>query len=114
MDIGQKITKLRFEKGIYQKELAAYLNLSIGTISNYEQGIHFPDLNTLCKIADFFGVTTDYLLDRTDYRCAPDTLGRQLTKDYTVADLVNTTLELPPQDVTSMIDYIKYLKSKKP
>lgn len=111
MDIGQRITKLRFEKGIYQKELAAYLNLSIGTISNYEQGVHYPDLNTLCKIADFFGVTTDYLLERTDHRCAPDTLNRHLTPDYTVADLVNTTLELSPQEVTSMIDYVRFLKS---
>ncbi len=112
MDIGQKITKLRVEKGIYQKELAAYLNVSIGTVSNYEQGIHYPDLNTLCRIADFFNVTTDYLLGRTEHRCAPDTLCRRLTKNYTVADLVNTTLELSPQEVTSMIDYVKFLKSK--
>jgi len=112
VDIGQKITKLRFEKGIYQKELAAYLNLSVGTISNYEQGIHYPDLSTLCKIADFFGVTTDYLLDRTNHRCSPDTLNKSLTKNYTVADLVNTTLELSPQEVNSMIDYLKFLKSK--
>ncbi len=112
MNIGQKITKLRVEKGIYQKELAVYLNLSIGTISNYEQGVHYPDLNTLCKIATFFNVTTDYLLDRTDYRCSPETLGRRLTKNYTVADLVNTTLELSPQDINSMIDFVKFLKSK--
>ncbi len=112
MEVGQNITKLRLEKGIYQKELASYLNLSVGTISNYEQGIHFPDLNTLCKIADFFGVTTDYLLDRTAHRCAPDTLNRHLTKDYTVADLVNTTLELSPKEINSMIDFVKFLKSQ--
>ncbi len=112
MDVGQKIKKLRSEKGVCQKELAIFLNLSVGTISNYEKGVHSPDLNTLSKIADFFGVTTDYLLDRTDHRFAPDTLSRHLTVDYTVADLVNTTLELSPQKVTSVIDFVSFLQSK--
>lgn len=110
MDIGQTLTKLRIEKGIYQKELAILLNVSIGTISNYEKGIHSPDLNTLCKIADYFGVTTDYLMGRTKYRYNPETLNRQLTKDYTVADIVNTTLELSPKDVHSMVDFLELLK----
>ena len=112
MNVGLKITKLRFEQGIYQKELASYLNLSIGTISNYEQGIHYPDLNTLCKIADYFGVTTDYLLDRTSHRYAPEMLNISLTTSYTVADTVNTILELSPQNLTSMLDYLQFLKSR--
>lgn len=110
MEIGQVLAELRTEKGIYQKELAVYLNVSIGTISNYEKGIHYPDLNTLCKLADYFGVTTDYLLSRTEYRYNPETLSRSLTKDYTISDLVNTTLELSPKDLNSMIDYIELLK----
>lgn len=112
MNIGETITKLRFEKGIYQKELASYLNLSVGTISNYEQGIHHPDLNTLCKIADYFGVTTDYLLGRTTHRYAPETLNLPLTDTYTVADMVNTTLELSPQNITTMITLLQFLKSR--
>lgn len=112
MNVGQKIKKLRSENGVYQKELATFLNLSIGTVSNYEKGVHYPDLNTLCKIADFFGVTTDYLLDRSDHRFSLDNLSRRLTSDYTVADLVNTTLELSPQKVNTMIDFVSFLKEK--
>lgn len=112
MNVGQKIKKLRSERGVYQKELAAFLNLSIGTVSNYEKGVHYPDLSTLCKIADFFGVTTDYLLDRTDHRFASGNLNRRLTTDYTVADLVNTTLELSPQKVNTVIDFVCFLKAK--
>ena len=112
MDIGKKITDLRLEKGIYQKELASYLNLSVGTISNYEQGIHHPDLNTLCRIADYFHVTTDYLLDRTTNRQLPDSLDLPITASYTVADYVNTTLTLSPKNRDHIISYLQFLKSR--
>lgn len=62
---AERLEELRTANGIYQKELAIYLNVSIGTISNYENGIHQPDLNALCQLADYFGVSTDYLLGRT-------------------------------------------------
>ena len=64
--VGQRLSQLRKERELGQKELAALLNMSIGTISNYENNVHAPDLATLCKLADFFQVTTDYLLGRTD------------------------------------------------
>ncbi len=110
MNFGQLLTTLREENGIYQKELASYLNVTISTISNYENGIHYPDLSTLCQIADYFGVTTDYLLGRTNYRYNPQNLNRPLSKDYTVADLINTTLELSPRNVHSMLEYIELLQ----
>ena len=110
MEFGQILTELREEKGIYQKELAAHLNVSIGTISNYENGVHYPDLVVLCRLADYFCVTTDYLLGRTQYRYNPETLNRAVSKDYTIADIVNTTLELSPKNVNSMLDYLELLK----
>ncbi len=62
MTLGERLKALREDHDIYQKEVAAYLHVSIGTISNYEQDIHKPDVDTLCRLAEFFGVTTDYLL----------------------------------------------------
>lgn len=110
MDISDTLTRLRTEKGVYQKELAAYLNVSVGTVSNYEKGIHSPDLDTLCRLADYFSVTTDYLLGRTNFRCDPSLLNRRLTREYTISDIVNTTLELSPRDACLMIDYLNLLK----
>ena len=56
------LKQLRDKKGIGQKELALYLHCTVGTVSNYESGTHCPDLDTLSRIADFYGVSTDYLL----------------------------------------------------
>lgn len=110
MDIGKLLASLRAEKGIYQKELAAYLNVSIGTISNYENGIHSPDLTTLCRLADYFNVSADYLLERTKYRYSLDSLNQKVADDYTVTNLINTTLELTPENRRSLVDYLELLK----
>lgn len=110
MSFGSTLTKLRIEKGIYQKELAIYLNVSVGTVSNYETDKHFPDPKSLCKIADFFGVTTDYLLERNNYRYNPELLSTPFTDSYTLSDFVNTTLELTPQNKYALTDYAELLK----
>lgn len=67
-DFPERLKKLRKEKDIYQKELADKLNLGRTTIGGYEQGSRSPDKETLNKIADFFDVSTDYLLGRTDHQ----------------------------------------------
>ena len=95
-EIGDTLSDLRKEKGLGQKELASLLNLSVGTISNYENGVHAPDLNTLCRLAEFFHVTTDYLLGRTEYRCPPEILSRYVALDYTAQ--------------ATVVDFVKYMK----
>lgn len=82
MNIATILSQLREERELYQKELAAYLNVSVGTISNYEKNIHQPDLDTLVKLANFYGVTTDYLLGLTKYSVRPEALSRRIAKGY--------------------------------
>lgn len=110
MELGDILTQLRTERGLYQKELALYLNVSIGTISNYEQGIHCPDIATLCKLADYFNVSTDYLLGRSTCRYTPDILNEKITSDFIVSDWVNIIRELPDEDVAHITEYVKLLK----
>lgn len=52
----------RNKKGLTQAELASTLNKKRSTISGYETGGKEPDFDTLCEFAEFFGVSTDYLL----------------------------------------------------
>lgn len=64
--LGKRIAALRKREGLSQYELAERLNFSRGKLSNYEQGSRQPDYETLQQIANFFDVSTDYLLGRTD------------------------------------------------
>ncbi len=110
--IGERLLELRLEKGLLQKEIGAAIKVSIGTISNYEKGIHEPDLTTLGELADFYDVTTDYLLGRSEFRHGCEGLNRRLTEQYTVSDFVNTTLELPHRDMDSMLEYLELLRTR--
>jgi transcriptional regulator with XRE-family HTH domain len=59
------LTRLRQEKGLTQTELAELVSISRSALSLYELGKREPDFKTLEKLADFFGVSIDYLLGRT-------------------------------------------------
>ena len=110
MNLGEKLYRLRTERGIYQKELAAELHLSISAISSYENGVHSPDIKMVEKFARYFNVSTDYLLGRTECMTPIKDMNRELVGQYTVADLTNTVLELPPerrQDVANYVDLLK-------
>ena len=110
---GEILTLLRNEKEVGQKELASFLKLSIGTVSNYENDVHSPDLLTLCRLADYYGVTTDYLLGRTSFRHDPKVLNRHITKEYTVTDILNTILKFDTNSLSQLMDYAGYLQSRK-
>jgi len=62
MNIGKNIRELRKEKGLTQTELASILCTTQDSISLWELGKSYPDIPTLIKIAEYFDVTTDYIL----------------------------------------------------
>lgn len=64
MTFGQRLKDLRTQKKITQQELGDVIHVSKVSISGYENNNRFPDTNTLGEIADYFGVTVDYLLGR--------------------------------------------------
>ena len=61
-----RLKKLRKSRGISQLKLAMDLNLTQNSISRYENGTREADYITLIKLADYFNVSIDYLLERTD------------------------------------------------
>ena len=61
-----RLKKWRKERNISQLKLALDLNMNQNSISRYENGEREADYETLIKFADYFGVSLDYLLGRTE------------------------------------------------
>ena len=59
---GELLAELRKDKKLSQKELADIFHLAASTISSYERGVYIPQVDQLAKVADYFNVSTDYLL----------------------------------------------------
>ena len=68
MKFSERLTEERRRKGVTQSEVAAHLNIAARSYQYYEGGRRRPDYEGLVALADYFGVTTDYLLGRTDKR----------------------------------------------
>lgn len=63
-----RLKYLRTERGENLEKVAEYLNVSIQTISNYENEKRDMTPDTIIKLAEYFGVSTDYLLGKSDIR----------------------------------------------
>lgn len=61
--LGDKIKELRNKKGIYQQDLADALSVSKSTVAMWETNKREPDLEMIKKIADYFNISTDYLIN---------------------------------------------------
>ncbi|MCQ6562710.1 helix-turn-helix domain-containing protein [Paenibacillus mendelii] len=80
--IGKQLRQLRKSHEMTQEQLADFLKMAKSTISQYENDINEPDLNTLVRIADLFGVSLDELIGRSDpYKPARDRPGQELLRE---------------------------------
>lgn len=71
-NFNERLVELRTEKGKSQKDVAADLGISQALLSHYEKGIREYSLAFLCKAAEYYGVTADYILGRTQSRTGFD------------------------------------------
>lgn len=60
--LGKRIKELRENKGVRQEDIADIFGFGKSTISLWESGKNEPDYEVVVKLAEYFGVTTDYLL----------------------------------------------------
>lgn len=84
---GNRLRNLRISENITGVELGKILNVTKVAISNWESGKRTPDQETLTKIADYFDVTTDYLLGRTDNKKLTVKDEKSIQKD--LKDIIN-------------------------
>lgn len=66
MKFAERLQQERTKKGVTQNEMAKLLGVKLRAYQYYESGKHNPTFDALVVLADYFDVTTDYLLGRTD------------------------------------------------
>ena len=64
----ERLCLLRKEQNLSQEKTAAEIDVGFSTYRRYETGGRVPDANVLIRIADFYGVTLDYLVGRSEKR----------------------------------------------
>ena len=69
--VGLRVKLLREKKDLSQAKMAKELGISQPVVAKYEQGIIYPSYPILIAYADYFNVSTDYLLGRTDNKESP-------------------------------------------
>lgn len=111
-EMGEILAELRKDKHLLQKDLADFLSISIGTVSNYETGAHEPDFETLCKLADFFQVSTDYLLGRTNLPYDVKKLNEPIRDSITISDITHTLMNMSRENLDSVLEYMELLTYK--
>lgn len=106
---SERLKRLRMEKGITQKELADRLHISRSTIAGYESLGKEPDGEKLCALADFFGVSVDYLLGVTDSRelTSPTPAAAQRPAEAAIAGELGS---LSDRQLDRLLGYIQALK----
>lgn len=106
---SERLKRLRMEKGITQKELADRLHISRSTIAGYESLGKEPDGEKLCALADFFGVSVDYLLGVTDSRelTSPAPAAAQRPVEAAIAGELGS---LSDRQLDRLLGYIQALK----
>jgi transcriptional regulator with XRE-family HTH domain len=119
MMLHNRLVKLRKDKKLSQEDTAKALGIPRSTYAQYELGRRHPDYNMIQKLADFFGVSIDYLFGRVDHpnlvlteseRKLNDSIGEmRFQKIKELFDFPDATEE----DVDKIFVYVELLKLKR-
>lgn len=113
----ETLKRLRKERGLRQIDVANVLGITVSAYGNYELEQRKPDIDTLNKLADFFGVSVDYLLGRetTAEHTPTNATSLQIPEKYKdIALAFNSGADnLTPEDIQDVVKYIEFVKSKK-
>nr|WP_317360206.1 helix-turn-helix transcriptional regulator [uncultured Tyzzerella sp.] len=113
MNTSEILRNLREDKDLKQIDIANILCITQQTYSNYENAKSEIPLTHLIKLADFYNISTDFLLGRVTYKNNLTSLNDLLINNITYGDLLNNISKLNKSNLSSLIDFLNYLLSKK-
>lgn len=101
----ERLKQLRKKDKLTQGELASKLNIDRSTLTYYETGYRIPDIQKVALIADYFRVSVDYMLGRTNVR-------KYIPKDNEVIELLEQFYSLSRKDQNMILHHIKARRQK--
>jgi len=106
MTLGQRLKKLREERGLTAEELAHELQLLKTVVWGFEMDKKEPTASQLLKYAEFFGVSVDYLMGRNESVLSESTQSREILK---------RVLNIPGEAITDeeITEAVTYIKAKR-
>ena len=106
--ISETLSEIRRGRKLTMKDVAEGIGMKPDTYRNYESGRLEPNLSTLTKIADFYGVSTDYLLGRdTSEKPAIDLLAAQFDMSALEQEIIKGYLDLPESMRDDLMDFLE-------
>jgi len=122
---SKRLKKLRKKNKVTLEELAREIDITKTTISRYENEKRVPKMDTVKKIADYFNVTTDYLIGNTDEKKSADKIKKAIAKDPELVSfwdeiaqrdelklLFKQTKDLEPKTIKQIIRIIKAIEEE--
>jgi transcriptional regulator with XRE-family HTH domain len=111
-DVGKRLREARDKKRLTQVEVFTKIGINNKTLSGYENGVSFPDLETLKILSELYGVSTDFLLDKKE-KDAVDRLIEYLDLELTDDEIIERmtfkvdTLTLSPDEVREFVAFVR-------
>lgn len=110
--LSNRLKELRNEKGVLQKDVAQYLKISTTAYGYYEQGKRSPDPETIDKLSDYYHVSTDYLLGKSDIKESAEELLKDNRSTIALHNDNGIDDELPYEAKKEIENFIEYIKQK--
>lgn len=103
---GERLRMLRRERDLTQKQLADLLHIARSTIAGYERGGKEPDNERLKQIANFFGVSVDFMIGASNDRNAGTSFAVP-----EAAEIIEALPDLSPDKLNRLLGYVEALKA---
>ena len=111
--ISEIIRGLREDKDLKQADIAKLIGTTQQQYSKYETGDSDLPVRVLIILANFYEVSTDYILGRTYCRESVAGLNKKVIAEYTTGNIISDILSLNSERRAAVIDYISFQKNKK-
>lgn len=109
MSLGNRLRQAREKKGWTQVYVAKLLGMTSQSLSNYERGERDPDTPLLNRLAELYGVSTDYLLGRTDNPRPANKIDYETQAAHRSDDPM---ADLPPEAIKSLEEFKEFILRK--